>query len=291
MLKSMTGFGFETGNISGKKVTVEVRALNSRTLDANLRLPARFRSMEAEIRILLSQRIERGKIDLYLVVENETVFSDYKVNRELANHYLNELKMLGSEAGLPLSADLLPAILRLPDVVTQTVTEISEQEKQAVLELAEAALHKVDATRSSEGQMLEKDFQQRINTIMQLLHEIEPHESRRTKMIRQRLRSDLAAIEQRVQIDNNRFEQEIIYYLEKTDFTEEKLRLKKHCIDFLQTMSEDVSQGRKLGFISQEIGREINTLGSKANDADIQKIVVSMKNELEKIKEQLLNIL
>lgn len=291
MLKSMTGFGFETGNISGKKVTVEVRALNSRTLDANLRLPARFRSIEADVRVLLGQRIERGKIDLYLVVENETDFSDYKVNRELANHYLSELKMLGSEAGLPISADLLPAILRLPDVVTQSVTEISEQEKQAVLELTKAALHKVDDTRSSEGQMLEKDFQLRINTIMQLLHEIEPHESRRTEMIRQRLRSDLAAIEQRVQIDNNRFEQEIIYYLEKTDFTEEKLRLKKHCLDFLQTMSEDFSQGRKLGFISQEIGREINTLGSKANDADIQKIVVGMKNELEKIKEQLLNIL
>jgi uncharacterized protein (TIGR00255 family) len=291
MLKSMTGFGFATANISGKKVTVEVRALNSRTLDANLRLPARFRSLEADIRVLLGQRIERGKIDLYLVVENETDFSDYKVNRELANHYLNELKMLGSEAGLPISADLLPAILRLPDVVSQTVTEISEQEKNAVLELLKMALEKVDDTRSSEGQMLEQDFKQRINTIMQLLHEIEPHEARRTEMIRQRLRSDLAAIEQRVQIDNNRFEQEIIYYLEKTDFTEEKLRLKKHCLDFLQTMSESVSQGRKLGFVSQEIGREINTLGSKANDADIQRIVVEMKNELEKIKEQLLNIL
>jgi uncharacterized protein (TIGR00255 family) len=291
MLKSMTGFGQKTGNINGKRVIVEVRTLNSRNLDANLRLSTKFRNLEPEIRVLLGNKIERGKIDLYLTIENETDFSEYKVNRDLARHYLDELKLLGSEIDLKLTPDLLPSLLRLPDVVTQSVVEISEEDKQIIIEMTAAALDKVDAFRAREGAVLAEDFKQRINTIIGLLQEIKPYEEKRIEDIRQRLRSDLAHIEQRVQIDSNRFEQEIIYYLEKIDFTEEKLRLENHCKDFLRTMSEETSQGRKLGFISQEIGREINTLGSKAYNSDIQKIVVDMKNELEKIKEQLLNIL
>jgi len=291
MLKSMTGFGLETGNIGGKKVTVEVRALNSRTLDANLRLPAKFRSMEADIRVLLGRKIDRGKIDLYLAFENESDFSDYIVNRQLAKHYLNELQLLASEANLPLTSDLLPAILRLPDVVSQAVTEITEQEKQTLAEMINSALDKVDDFRTREGSVLEKDFDQRINAILAFLAKVEPYESKRIDTIRQRLNSDLAQVEKRVQIDSNRFEQEIIYYLEKIDFSEEKLRLEEHCLDFLRTMDDETSQGRKLAFIAQEIGREINTLGSKAYDSNIQKLVVGMKNELEKIKEQLLNIL
>jgi uncharacterized protein (TIGR00255 family) len=291
MIKSMTGFGQETGNINGKRVIIEVRSLNSRNLDANLRLSSKFRNLEPEIRVLLGNKIERGKVDLYMTIENETDFSEYKVNRDLARHYLDELKLLGSEIDLKLTPDLLPSLLRLPDVVTQSVSEISEEDKQVIIEMTGVALDKVDAFRAREGAVLAKDFEQRINTIIELLQEIEPYEEKRIEDIRQRLRSDLAQIEQRVQIDNNRFEQEIIYYLEKIDFTEEKLRLGKHCKDFLRTMSEETSQGRKLGFISQEIGREINTLGSKAYNSDIQKIVVDMKNELEKIKEQLLNIL
>jgi uncharacterized protein (TIGR00255 family) len=287
----MTGFGQETGSINGKKIIIEVRTLNSKNLDANLRLSSKFRDLEPEIRTLLGSKIDRGKVDLYMTLENETDFSDYKVNRDLAKHYLNELQFLGSEVGLPLTADLLSTVLRLPDVVTQSATEMSEEDKQLILRMFENALEKVDAFRIFEGAVLEKDFRQRIKAIMKLLKETTPFESKRIEDIRQRLRSDLAQIEQRIQIDNNRFEQEIIYYLEKIDFTEEKLRLEKHCIDFLQTISDDVSQGRKLGFIAQEIGREINTLGSKAYNADIQKIVVEMKNELEKVKEQLLNIL
>lgn len=291
MLKSMTGFGQKTGNINGKRVIVEVRSLNSRNLDANLRLSTKFRNLEPEIRALLGNKIERGKIDLYLTIENETDFSEYKVNRDLARHYLDELKLLGSEIDLKLTPDLLPSLLRLPDVVTQSVVEISEEDKKIIIEMTATALDKVDAFRAREGAVLAEDFELRIHAIIGLLQEIMPYEEKRIEDIRQRLRSDLAHIEQRVQIDSNRFEQEIIYYLEKIDFTEEKLRLEKHCKDFLRTMSEETSQGRKLGFISQEIGREINTLGSKAYNSDIQKIVVDMKNELEKIKEQLLNIL
>lgn len=287
----MTGFGQKTGNINGKRVIVEVRSLNSRNLDANLRLSTKFRNLEPEIRALLGNKIERGKIDLYLTIENETDFSEYKVNRDLARHYLDELKLLGSEIDLKLTPDLLPSLLRLPDVVTQSVVEISEEDKKIIIEMTAAALDKVDAFRAREGAVLAEDFELRIHAIIGLLQEIMPYEEKRIEDIRQRLRSDLAHIEQRVQIDSNRFEQEIIYYLEKIDFTEEKLRLEKHCKDFLRTMSEETSQGRKLGFISQEIGREINTLGSKAYNSDIQKIVVDMKNELEKIKEQLLNIL
>ncbi|MBE0661604.1 MAG: YicC family protein [Bacteroidales bacterium] len=291
MLKSMTGFGQETGSIKGKKIIIEVRTLNSKTLDANLRLSAKFRDLEPEIRTMLGSKIDRGKVDLYMTLENETDFSDYKVNRDLAKHYLNELQLLGSEVGLPITADLLSTVLRLPDVVTQSASEMSEEDKQLIMRMFETALEKVDAFRIFEGAVLEKDFRQRINAILELLKETKPFEGKRIEDIRQRLRSDLAQIEQRIQIDNNRFEQEIIYYLEKIDFTEEKLRLEKHCNDFLRTISDDVSQGRKLGFIAQEIGREINTLGSKAYNADIQKIVVEMKNELEKVKEQLLNIL
>jgi uncharacterized protein (TIGR00255 family) len=291
MLKSMTGFGQVSGNINGKRIIIEVRSLNSRNLDANLRLSSKFRELEPEIRVLLGNNIDRGKVDLYMTIENETDFSEYKVNRDLAKHYLSELQALGSEVGLPLTSDLLPALLRLPDVVTQSSADISQEDKQTVLELIEEALGKVDAFRVQEGSILAKDFEQRIQAIMLLQKEIEPFETKRIEDIKQRLRSDLAQIEQRVQIDSNRFEQEIIYYLEKIDFTEEMLRLEKHCIDFLRTMADETSQGRKLGFISQEIGREINTLGSKAYNADIQKIVVDMKNELEKVKEQLLNIL
>lgn len=291
MIRSMTGFGNATATLGGKKIAVEVRSLNSKLLDANLRLSARFRELEPDIRQLLNDNVDRGKIDLYLTVENETDFSEYKVNRSLAMHYLKEIREMAAEVKLELTPEVLSSLLRLPDVVTQTVSELSDEEKNGIMHLLQSALRKLDDFRIHEGVVLEEDFRQRINKILGMISLIEPFEARRIEDIRQRLRSDLAQIEQRVQIDLNRFEQEIIYYLEKIDFTEEKLRLAKHCNDFLQTMSEGSSQGRKLGFIAQEIGREINTLGSKAYNADIQKIVVDMKTELEKVKEQLLNIL
>jgi len=291
MIRSMTGFGNVTATIGGRKYAVEVRSLNSKSLDANLRLSARFRELEPDIRQLLNDSIDRGKVDLYLTGENETDFSDYKVNRPLAMHYLKQISEMAAEVKLELTPEVLSSLLRLPDVVTQSVTELSEEERKGIMHLIRKALEKLDDFRIQEGMVLEKDFRQRINRIAAMIALIEPFEAQRIEDIRQRLYSDLAQIEQRVQIDKNRFEQEIIYYLEKIEFTEEKLRLAKHCNDFLQTMSEETSQGRKLGFIAQEIGREINTLGSKAYNADIQKIVVDMKTELEKVKEQLLNIL
>ena len=291
MIKSMTGFGWTSETYNGKKFIVEVRTLNSRTLDANIRLPAKYRELEAEIRILLGNILERGKVDLYMTIENEADFSEYRVNRSLALHYLDELKLLAKESGLQVSSEILPAILRLPDVVSQSVSEIDDKDKNMALELIRHALTEADSFRKNEGDKIEKDFEQRINLILDLLNETELFENKRVEDIRRRLNADLAQLENRVTIDSNRFEQEIIYYLERIDFTEEKFRLKKHCLDFLNTLAGDISQGRKLGFISQEIGREINTLGAKAYNADIQKKVVEMKNELEKIKEQLLNIL
>ena len=291
MIKSMTGFGWTSETYNGKKFIVEVRTLNSRTLDANIRLPANYRELEAEIRILLGNILERGKVDLYMTIENETDFSEYRVNRSLAIHYLDELKLLAKESGLQVSSEILPAILRLPDVVSQSVSDIDDKDKNMTLELIRHALTEADRFRKNEGDIIEKDFEQRINLILDLLNETELFENKRVEDIRRRLNADLAQLENRVTIDSNRFEQEIIYYLERIDFNEEKFRLKKHCLDFLNTLAGDISQGRKLGFISQEIGREINTLGAKAYNADIQKKVVEMKNELEKIKEQLLNIL
>ncbi len=287
----MTGFGQAAGIVNGKKIVVEVRSLNSRSLDANVRVPTNFRELEAELRILLADILERGKIDMYLTIENETDFSEYRVNRALAKHYIEELKLLGTESGILISPEVLPAILRLPDVVTQSVIQTDEKDKSFVLALTTEALNQADSFRKREGAAIEKDFRQRIDIILALLKETKPYEAKRIDDIRRRLNADLAQLEQRVTIDSNRFEQEIIYYLERIDFTEEKFRLEKHCLDFLNTLAENVSQGRKLGFLSQEIGREINTLGSKAYNADIQKIVIEMKNELEKIKEQLLNVL
>jgi uncharacterized protein (TIGR00255 family) len=291
MLKSMTGYGQQTDYFNGKQISVELRTLNSRSLDANLRLPTGYRELEPEIRTMLQNKVERGKTDLYLSIQAEQNFSEYKVNHALAKHYLNEVSKIASESGLELTSEIFASVLRFPDVIQQDSSSVSDDEKLFILQLLSAGIDKLDRHRASEGKVLEQDFAGRINLIMQYLEQIEPLEQKRIEDIRQRLQLDLAQLEQRMQIDSNRFEQEVIYYLEKIDFTEEKIRLKKHCLDFLKTMSEEIAQGRKLGFISQEIGREINTLGSKAYNADIQKIVVEMKNELEKVKEQLLNIL
>ncbi len=291
MIKSMTGYGKGTIAISDKNIVVELRTLNSRTLDVGLRLPGEYRDMELEIRALIAEHIVRGKVECYLTIENDASTGGHLVQRELALHYFNELKELATITGMPLGPEVLPAILRLPDVIGQSSKIISDAQKQAILEAARTAIGSLDAYRIHEGEILEKDFFLRINTILALLREAEAFENQRITKIRNRLRADIAQIEARVKVDENRFEQELIYYLEKIDFTEEKIRLHKHCDHFLQIMKENESQGRKLGFVAQEIGREINTLGSKANDSDIQQLVVQMKDELEKIKEQLLNIL
>jgi uncharacterized protein (TIGR00255 family) len=248
-----------------------------------------------EIRNFLSQKLERGKIDLYITSDSSDETSNYSINKNLAKRYREELRELQSELNEEEMMGLLPLILRLPDVVQSGRDVLQEGEWLIVKEAFERSVLLLDEFRIHEGSILDEDMRSRTDLILTLLESIGPFESNRIRFVKDKLRREFRNMIEGDQgsgiIDENRFEQELIYYLERMDITEEKVRLKKHCEYFLETLNEGVSQGKKLGFITQEIGREINTIGSKANDADIQKIVVQMKDELEKIKEQLLNIL
>jgi len=291
MLKSMTGFGKDSFDVRGKTLTVEIRTLNSRQADIYLKTPLMYREKDIEIRALLTEKLERGKIDMTMTIENMDDESDFSINRTLIKKYYEELKAVALEMGLDVSEGLLPAIVRLPDVVypEKEVADAGEWDEVRQCILKVTAL--VDAFRVTEGGVMEKDIAMRMTIILDLLAGIKKIEKSRTDYIRERLIRDFEQLAGEVTVDKDRFEQEIIYYLEKLDITEEMVRLKKHCSHFTETMAATGAQGRKLGFIAQEIGREINTIGSKANNADIQKLVVDMKDELEKIKEQLLNIL
>jgi uncharacterized protein (TIGR00255 family) len=295
MIKSMTGFGKTLVEIPGQKFIIETRSLNSRQFDLSLKIPGIFRDREIEVRNLISQKLERGKIDFYITLESSDDQPKYSINRSVARKYQQELRELQSELHEEEMIGLLPLILKLPDVVQSGREELPEEEWLIVREGIESSVALADKFRQQEGRILEQDICSRINIITELLSTVEPFESKRTLNIREKLRREFKNMVEGEQssgiVDENRFEQELIYYLERMDITEEKVRLKQHCTYFLETMDESVSQGKKMGFITQEIGREINTIGSKANDADIQKIVVQMKDELEKIKEQLLNIL
>jgi uncharacterized protein (TIGR00255 family) len=291
----MTGYGKTLVEIPGQNFIIETRSLNSRQFDLSLKIPGIFRDREIEVRNLISQKLERGKIDFYIILESSDDQPKYSINRIIARKYQQELRELQSELHEEEMMGLLPMILKLPDVVQSGREDLPEEEWLIVREGIERSVALADKFRLQEGRILEQDIHSRINIITELLSTVEPFESKRTSNIREKLRREfrnMVAGEQSSGIvDENRFEQELIFYLERMDITEEKVRLKQHCTYFLETMDESVSQGKKLGFITQEIGREINTIGSKANDADIQKIVVQMKDELEKIKEQLLNIL
>jgi len=291
----MTGYGKTLVEIPGQNFIIETRSLNSRQFDLSLKIPGIFRDREIEVRNLISQKLERGKIDFYIILESSDDQPKYSINRIIARKYQQELRELQSELHEEEMMGLLPLILKLPDVVQSGREDLPEEEWLIVREGIERSVALADKFRLQEGRILEQDIHSRINVIMELLSTVEPFESKRTSHIREKLRREFRNMVEGEQssgiVDENRFEQELIYYLERMDITEEKVRLKQHCIYFLETMDESVSQGKKLGFITQEIGREINTIGSKANDADIQKIVVQMKDELEKIKEQLLNIL
>jgi uncharacterized protein (TIGR00255 family) len=295
MIKSMTGFGKACAEIQGRKFTIETRSLNSKQLDFNLKIPGISREKEIEVRNLLSQKLERGKIDLYITLETSGDLPNYSINKVAAKKYQAELKELQADLNEEEMMGLLPLILKLPDVIQSGREALSEEEWLIVREGIERSAALVDQFRLHEGNILDQDIRSRTDLILGLLSSIEPFEIKRTLFIREKLRKEFRNMMEGEQlsgiIDENRFEQELIFYLERLDITEEKVRLKKHCDYFLETLNDSVSQGKKLGFITQEIGREINTIGSKANDADIQKIVVQMKDELEKIKEQLLNIL
>ena len=290
-MKSMTGYGKATCELPDKKVTIEIKSVNSKQLDLNIKLPAMFREKETEVRSLISKQLERGKIDCYINLEQTVKSGNFSLNKEQAARYHEEIKQLSEELVLPMPEDIVPLLVRLPDVVKTPVEELNDAEWNVIYKDIEKAVRLMDEFRLNEGMVLKNDMVQRVSFIQQGIQRIEPFEKDRIRQIRQRIKSNLSEFFDPEKIDKNRFEQELIYYLEKIDFTEEKVRLHKHCTYFLETIKEETSNGRKLGFITQEIGREINTLGSKANDSDIQKIVIEMKDELEKIREQLLNVL
>jgi len=291
MIKSMTGYGiasFDSGNI---KYTVEIKSLNSKFLELSLRLPKIFSEKEFQLRNDCSKQIERGKVNLSINVEQAN--SSVKaagIDAELLKHYYKQLKEVSKDLGEPVN-NLLGLALNLPEVVKYDEETVSEEEWKIVEDTFNQAMAAFQQFRSDEGNTLEQDIKFRIDIILQNLKLIEVEEPKRVPVIRERLNQFLSEAAGREAIDQNRLEQELIYYIDKLDITEEKIRLKTHCDYFTETLKNADANGKKLGFISQEIGREINTLGSKANDAGIQKLVVGMKEELEKIKEQLLNVL
>lgn len=293
MIHSMTGFGKEVLEYKNHKINIEAKSLNSKQLDLNVKLPQMYREKDLEIRGLMARRLQRGKVELYVHLETTAEELNYSFNKALARKYYEELTAFSGEIGQLDFNAYLPILVKMPDVLKPEREELDEAEWLAVSAAIQKALERLVEFRAQEGLSLEKDFIHRIGVIEELLGQVEPFEKERVKKIRERFKRDLLDHVDENVIDANRFEQEMIFYLEKLDVTEEKVRLKKHCQYFLETLQDDkiVMKGKKLGFISQEIGREINTLGSKANDANLQRIVVQMKDELEKIKEQMMNIL
>ena len=290
MIKSMTGFGKGEVTFQNKKITVEIRSLNSKQLDLNLRLPAIYRQSEYELRTLIARTAQRGKVDVFVNVETQRVETPARINRELFREYLRQMNDTLSYAGIDADYDsLVPAILRMPEVVATESETVSDEEHAALMAAAEAAAAHLDAFRTQEGAILIADLLRRVDLIEQYKQEVIPFEKARTETIRARILDSLAQL--KVDVDHNRLEQEMIFYLEKLDITEEKVRLTNHCRYFREVAAGEEGAGRKLGFIAQEMGREINTMGSKANETNIQILVVKMKDELEKIKEQVLNIL
>jgi uncharacterized protein (TIGR00255 family) len=287
----MTGYGIASFEAGSAKYTVEIKSLNSKFLELTLRLPKAFSDKEFQLRNECTKQIERGKVNLSINVEQQSgAVKAAGIDTGLLKNYFEQLKAVSAELGEP-SGNLLQLALGLPEVVKYDEETVSEEEWQAVEKTFNEAVKAFQKFRSDEGNVLEQDVKYRIGIILDNLKQVELYESKRITVVRERLDTFLADAVGREIIDNNRLEQELIYYIDKLDVTEEKIRLKSHCDYFIETLKNADANGKKLGFITQEIGREINTLGSKANDADIQKLVVGMKEELEKIKEQLLNVL
>jgi uncharacterized protein (TIGR00255 family) len=285
----MTGFGRAEGVVKDRKVTVEMRSLNSKQLDLFLKLPGVFKDRENELRAWISEQAVRGKVEVFLSGEALHATKHTTFDRDLIKAYYTELKEIADATAPDAKTDLLAQVLRLPDVSTTASERVDDEEWASVRALVADALKAFDAFRKSEGARLEEELTARVHGIEQLLTEVEALDNGRSDRTRERLHGKLADL--RVEVDKDRFEQELVYYLEKLDITEEKVRLRSHCTYFVETLRSDDQHGRKLGFIGQEMGREINTIGSKANDASIQRLVVRMKDELEKVKEQVLNVL
>lgn len=291
MIVSMTGFGKALCQVNDKTLKIEIRALNSKNLDLSIKAPQQYREKENAIRNLVSATLERGKIEVILSLESQGTNSVVSLNKALLKTYYQEMKQIAEELGVGASENLFTALMRMPEIFKSESEPLDPQEWEIIERGIQDALEQLQAFRLSEGQHLQQDILLRIELIGSLSKQIETFEPKRIDNVRERLLKALSDLGENVRKDENRFEQELIYYLEKFDITEEKVRLAKHLEYFTETVKDQAAGGKKLGFITQEIGREINTIGSKANDADIQKLVVQMKDELEKIKEQLLNIL
>ena len=290
MVKSMTGFGKGEAALQNKKITVEIRSLNSKQLDLGLRLPAVYRQSEYEIRNIIARTIQRGKVDVFVTVESQAVETPARINKEVFREYLRQMNDTLAVAGIDADYDaIVPVIMRLPEVVSTETESISDEEHAALIAATEAAAARLDAFRMQEGAILIADLLGRVDRIESYKEEVVPFEKARTETIKARILDNLEKLQ--ADVDRNRLEQEMIFYLEKLDITEEKVRLANHCRYFREVAAGEEGAGRKLGFIAQEMGREINTMGSKANESNIQILVVKMKDELEKIKEQVLNIL
>ena len=290
MVKSMTGFGKGEAALQNKKITVEIRSLNSKQLDLGLRLPTVYRQSEYEIRNIITRTVQRGKVDVFVTVESQAVETPARINKEVFREYLHQMTDTLAFAGIDADYDaIVPVIMRLPEVISTETESISDEEHAALIAATEAAAARLDAFRMQEGAILIADLLGRVDRIESYKEEVVPFEKARTETIKARILDNLEKLQ--ADVDRNRLEQEMIFYLEKLDITEEKVRLANHCRYFREVAAGEEGAGRKLGFIAQEMGREINTMGSKANESNIQILVVKMKDELEKIKEQVLNIL
>ncbi len=289
MLQSMTGYGRSAADFTDKTITVEIRSLNSKGLDASLRMPSVYREKEIEIRNELAKLFERGKIDVSVQVEYRSEQPSVQINSTLAEAYFKQLSELAKKTGQS-EAGLLEIVMRMPDVTKSTGSTLDDNEYQNFMQVFRLAAEQMSTFRKTEGKALEAEFVKRTNLLLKYLDQVEESDPKRAEHIKSRISKNLEEFIGAEKIDKNRFEQEIIYYLEKLDITEEKTRLRTHIKHYTDTMKEP-GAGRKLNFIAQEMGREVNTIGSKANDATIQQIVVLMKDEVEKIKEQTLNVL
>ena len=286
MIQSMTGFGKATLQLPSKKITVEVKSLNSKGLDLNIRMPSLYREMELGLRNQIALKLERGKVDFSIFIESTAEQTSTKVNAPIVKGYINQLREVYADAD---ETELMKMAIRMPDTMKIERDEIDENDWVQIQTVIEEALQNILTFRKDEGMSLEKEFQLRIGNIRQYMNDALALDPERVQAIKDRLQTAIAEL--KVNVDENRFEQELIYYLEKLDITEEKVRLTNHLDYFLETINGTEANGRKLGFITQEMGREINTMGSKSNHAQMQKLVVQMKDELEKIKEQVLNVL
>lgn len=291
MVQSMTGFGKATCEYGNKKIVVEIKSLNSKQLDVSTRISGLYREKDIEIRNELSQQLERGKIEFALYVDNSGKESVTQINQSVVESYYQQIKQLSVNLGIDVPANWFEVLLRLPDTMKTETIEVEDEEWLEIRKTIALAIAQLKEFRTQEGKSLENVFVSKINHIAELLDEVAPYEQERVEKIKMRLEENLQALSDKIDYDKNRLEQELIFYIEKLDVNEEKVRLKNHLNYFIETMNHENSPGKKLGFIAQEIGREVNTLGSKSNHSEMQKIVVLMKDDLEQIKEQVLNVL